>query len=59
MNMYTDYDKLRDELREDLKSCLKKAKELVVGEDIWGYDQMPDDYALKVYMAIKNTIQKI
>ena len=57
--MYTDYDKMRDDLRKDLKICLSKAKELVVSEDVWGYDEMPDNYAIKVYLAIKNALEKI
>lgn len=57
--MYTDYDKMRDDLRKDLKTCLSKAKELVVGEDVWGYDDMPSDYAMNVYLAIKNALEKI
>ena len=53
MSVQTEYDDKRDSLREDLNECLKKAKELVVGEDIWGYAQMPEDYAIKVYLEIK------
>lgn len=57
--MYTDYDKMRDDLREDLKICLSKAKELVVSEDVWGYDDMPTNYAIRVYLAIENALEKI
>lgn len=53
MSVHTDYDAKRDQLRESLNECLDKARELVVGYDIWGYDQMSDDYALNVFLAIK------
>lgn len=59
MGVQTDYDDKRDELRERLNECVLLAKELFVGEDIWGYDQMPDDYAMKVYMAVKNARDKV
>lgn len=59
MGVQTDYDDKRDELRERLNECVMLAKELLAGEDIWGYDQMPDDYAMKVYMAVKNARDKV
>lgn len=59
MSVYTDYDEKRDELKENLKDCLKMAKELVVGEDIWGYDDMREGYAIDVYLAIKKAIEII
>ena len=59
MSVYTEYDRKRDNLRDELKECLAMAKELVVGEDIWGYGDMPEDYALKVYLSIKDAINKV
>lgn len=59
MSIYTDYDRKRDELKDDLRDCLSKAKELVVGEDIWGYDHMEEGYAIGIYSAIKQAIDKI
>lgn len=59
MSVYTDYDRKRDELKDDLRDCLSKAKELVVREDIWGYDHMEGNYAIGVYSAIKQAIDKI
>ena len=59
MGVHTAYDEKRDELREKLKECVLLAKELVIGEDIWGYDQMRPDYAMGVYMAVKNARDKV
>ena len=59
MSVYTEYDRKRDELKEDLKECLSKAKELVIGEDITGYDDMREGYAMDVYIAIKKAIDTI
>lgn len=42
-----------------LNECLKLAKELVVGEDIWGYDEMRDGYALDVYQAVKKARDEV
>ena len=52
MSAQTNYDDMRDELREELNKCLKLAKELVVGEDIWGYNDMREDYAMNIYLKI-------
>lgn len=53
MSDITTYDKMRDKLRYELNECLKLAKELVVGDDVWGYSDMPEDYAMDVYLAVK------
>lgn len=52
MSIITTYDEKRDELREALKDCVKMARELL-DEDLWGYDQMKEDYAFYVYTAVK------
>ena len=52
MSVITTYDEKRDELREALKYCVKLAKALL-DEDLWGYDEMREDYALDVYTAVK------
>ena len=52
MSVITTYDEKRDQLRDELSDCLRMAKELL-DEDIWGYDEMKDDYAMNVYMAVK------
>jgi 5-methylthioribose kinase len=52
MGVYTTYDEKRDELRDKLTECLRMAKELF-DEDIWGYDEMREDYDIDVYQAIK------
>jgi|GEM_PF-6841032 len=52
MSVITTYDEKRDRLRDELTDCLKLAKELL-DEDIWGYDEMKDDYAMNVYTAVK------
>lgn len=59
MSVYTEYDRLRDELKCDLENCLEKAKELMLGTKIWGYDHMKEDYAEELYFAIKNAIKKV
>ncbi|EPC8411080.1 hypothetical protein CN553_12015 [Bacillus cereus] len=53
MGVQTTYDEMRDRLRDELNDCLRLAKELMVGEDIWGYEDMREDYAVDVYQAIK------
>lgn len=52
MGVYTTYDEKREYLRSELSECLRLAKELL-DEDIWGYDEMKDDYAIEVYRAVK------
>lgn len=52
MGVTTAYDEYRNELRDDLNDCLKKAKKLM-DEDIWGYDEMRSGYDVDVYQAIK------
>lgn len=59
MSVYTDYDRLCDELKEDLKECLKKAKRLTVDDSIWCYDQVRDDYMINIFMGIKDVINKM
>ncbi|WP_180232329.1 hypothetical protein [Priestia megaterium] len=53
MGVYTTYDEKRDQLRQNLKECLEQARELL-NEDIWGYDEMRNGYALDLYQTIKN-----
>lgn len=57
--MSTTYDSMRDELREDLEKCLKKAVGLLDGKDVWGYDHMMDGYALEVYLAVEKAVKTI
>lgn len=52
MGVITTYDDMREELRDMLNDCLKKAREMF-DEDIWGYSDMKDDYIDDVYLAIK------
>ena len=59
MSVYTTYDEKRDELKLELLRCLKLSKELVIGEDIRGYDDVREGYAMEVYLAIKEAIDKI
>lgn len=59
MGYRTTYDDKRDELRDTLREALVQAKELVVGEDIWGYDEMREGYAMDVYLAIKKAIETV
>lgn len=53
MGVYTSYDERRDRLRDNLNDCLREAKELVMAEDEWGYEDMKDGYAMEVYQAVK------
>ena len=57
MGVRTTYDDKRDELRDTLQEALKQAKELVVGDYIWGYDDMRNGYAMDVYVAVKNALE--
>lgn len=52
MGVYTTYDEKRDNLREKLDECVRMARELL-DEDMWGYEEMIEDYALDLYQAIK------
>lgn len=52
MGVYTTYDERRDDLREKLNECLRMAKGLL-DEDIWGYDEMNEDYSIELYQAVK------
>lgn len=52
MGVYTEYDMVRDRLRESISDCLVEAKELL-DEDIWGYNEMVNDYGLNIYAALK------
>lgn len=52
MSVYTTYDEKRDELKEELTNCLELARKLL-DENIWGYDDMSEDYAIEVYQAVK------
>jgi hypothetical protein len=53
MGVYTDYDRKRDELRNMLNECLDLAREMLSDEDIWGYDEMHEDYAVDVFQTVK------
>jgi hypothetical protein len=52
MSVVTTYDEMRYELKDQLSKCLKLVKELL-DEDIWGYQEMKEDYATNLYIAIK------
>lgn len=59
MGVQTTYDDMRDRLREDLEKCLVTAKELVISEDVWGYDEMRKGYAMDVYIAVKKAVESV
>lgn len=59
MSAQTSYDDVRDELKEGLEDCLKKAKILFVETDMWGADQYPKDYGEKVYRAVKKALNEV
>lgn len=52
MAVVTTYDERRQELRNALTDCLDKAKDML-DEKVWGYEEMREDYALDVYVAVK------
>lgn len=52
MGVVTTYDEKRNELRDKLQEALKIAKEML-DEDIWGYSEMKEDYAIDIYVAVK------
>lgn len=52
MGVITSYDERRDRLRDKLTECVREAKDLF-DEDIWGYEEMREDYAIDVYQAVK------
>jgi hypothetical protein len=52
MGVITTYDEKRDALRDRLNESLRLAKELL-DEDTWGYENMKEDYAVDVYMAVR------
>lgn len=52
MSVHTTYDSMRDNLRNKLNECLQLSKEML-DEDIWGYDEMKNDYAIELYVSIK------
>lgn len=54
MSVQTTYDDMRDYLKDVLDKCLRLVKDLLVGEDIWGHDEMRRDYLIDLYQAVKN-----
>jgi len=52
MSVRTTYDEKRDELKDLLRECLTLARELL-DENIWGYEEMKEDYATDLYVAVK------
>ena len=59
MSYQTTYDKKRDELRGMVQECLILARELATGDDIDGFEEMPDDYGLKIYLSLKKVKEEI
>lgn len=52
MSVRTAYDEKRGELRDKLTECVKLSRELL-NEDMWGYTEMKDGYAIDLYQAVK------
>lgn len=52
MSVNTPHSDLREEIRDELSITLERARELL-NENMWGYDETRDGYALEVYTAIK------
>lgn len=59
MSVQTTYDDMRDDLKEALDECLNKAGKLVVGKDIWGYNEMRKGYAVDVYQAVLKAYETV
>lgn len=51
--VHTQYDETRYEVREKLTECLDKARALL-NENALGYNEMKPNYAIDLYVAIKN-----
>lgn len=49
----TRYEEKRTKLKETLKNCLELSREML-NEDIGGYEDMPEDYSIELFVAIKN-----
>ncbi|MGL4573083.1 MAG: hypothetical protein ACRCVJ_18730 [Clostridium sp.] len=58
MSITTKYDDMRMDLKDDLNNCLDKAREML-DNNIWGYEDMKEGYALDIYIAIKNVMDSI
>lgn len=59
MGYQTPYDKKRDELRIKLEECRILAKELAMGHDIPGFEEMVEDYGINLYMTIKEARDRV
>lgn len=59
MSVQTTYDDMRDELKATLEKALKQAKELVIREDVWGFDEMKENYAMDVYKAVRDALASV
>lgn len=58
MGVNTPYDNLIENLHNKLSECLEIARQML-DEDIWGYHDRDIDYAITVYLAIKNARDKV
>ena len=58
MGVQTAYEDRRNDLRDELRKCLRMAKEMFDGS-IWGYDDMDEDYIFNVFMLIKKAKDSI
>ena len=52
MSVITTYDEMRDRLKDKLTECLSLAREML-NENIWGYDEMKENYSEEIYFAVK------
>lgn len=59
MSVITTYDEKKQALKDKLNECLDMAEELVIGKDVWGYAEMKRGYAIDVYRAIQEAIDKV
>ncbi len=61
MGVVTRYDEIRDDLRDKVNECIKLALKLQ-DEDIWGYEDMNDEYVdnvLKILVMLQKVKKKI
>lgn len=61
MSVYTTYDKIRDNLKDQLSDCIKLASELQ-NENIWGYGDINEEYKdkmLEVLILLQKAKRKI
>lgn len=58
MSVRTDFDEKRDELSEKIKEAYTLARELYVGDHIWGYEEMSSEYVEETILEVIGLLKK-